>query len=305
MDNRQFSFGRLYQGQSQLALAALDNSTGQTESKTALPRQPLILYWTKYYNHDFNSRQQIYQEAVHGLRSCPVNNCVITSNRSMLNQSSAVIFHVRDMQWEKLPAYRDPQQYYVFHLLESPRHTEMSLASLAPGFFNLTFTYRLDSDIVADTYFQNYKPPMWADWSSFEETLRVKTKLAVAFVSNCITPSRRNLVLEELREYIAIDVYGRCGPLKCKPTSLRKEAACDRLVSTYKFYLAFENSVCRDYVTEKVHRAYAQDTVPVILGGANYTALFPPNSFINIWDFPSAKALAEHLLFLSASSAAY
>ncbi|GAU90800.1 hypothetical protein RvY_03166-2 [Ramazzottius varieornatus] len=210
------------------------------ESKS-LPRQPLILYWTKFYDNDFNRRQHLYQEAVRGLRNCPLNNCVITGNRSLLNQSSAVIFHVRDMRWDILPAYRDPQQYYVFHLLESPPHTVTSLASLAPGFFNLTFTYRLDSDIVANSYFQHYKPPMWTDWSSFEETWRVKTKLAVAFVSNCITPSRRNLVLEELREYIAIDVYGKCGPLKCNPTSTKKKAACNGLVSTYKFFLAFEN----------------------------------------------------------------
>ncbi|GAU91126.1 hypothetical protein RvY_03442-2 [Ramazzottius varieornatus] len=154
-------------------------------------------------------------------------------------------------QWDKLPAYRHSQQYYVFHLSESPPPTGTSLVSWVPSFFNLTFIYRLDSDIVADMYFQHYKPPMWADWSSFEEAWRVKTKLPVVFVSKCITPSTpsitsnctTNLVLEKLREYIAIDVYEKCGPLKCNPTSHKKKTACNGLVSTYKFFLAFENSV--------------------------------------------------------------
>ena len=157
----------------------------------------------------------------------------------MLNQNSAVLFHVRDINITDLPGYRDPQQNYVFHLLESPPHTGTILYDIPPGFFNLTFTYRLDSDIIADSYFQHYRPPMWTDEKSFDEVWSLKKKLAVAFVSNCHTSSLREYYLEELEEYMPADIYGKCGTVVCNGTSLKKE--CDTIVSSYKFYLAFEN----------------------------------------------------------------
>ena len=46
--------------------------------------------------------------------------------------------------------------------------------------------------------------------------------------------------------YISVDTYGQCGELKC-------DSCCfQTLQKDYKFYLAFENSNCRDYITEKL-----------------------------------------------------
>ena len=56
-----------------------------------------------------------------------------------------------------------------------------------------------------------------------------------------------------------VDIYGNCGE-PCNGecfTGLRKQ---------YKFYLAFENSVCAEYVTEKFFNALADGLVPVFLG---------------------------------------
>lgn len=63
--------------------------------------------------------------------------------------------------------------------------------------------------------------------------------------------------------------------------------ADEMLEKDYKFYLAFENSLCRDYITEKFYLALLYNVVPVVYGGANYTNLAPKKSFIDIRDFKS------------------
>jgi glycoprotein 3-alpha-L-fucosyltransferase len=79
-----------------------------------------------------------------------------------------------------------------------------------------------------------------------------KTGLVAWFVSNCVASNRRYSYVQELRQYIPVDVYGDCGDLQC-PRSHQIE--CDRLIRRrYKFYLAFENSNCEQYITEKFFR---------------------------------------------------
>ena len=59
--------------------------------------------------------------------------------------------------------------------------------------------------------------------------------------------------------------------------------------------MAFENSFCRDYITEKVWSRIQGDIVPIVLGGADYGKHLPPHSYINVKDFPSPMHLAEYL----------
>ncbi|KAH9364711.1 hypothetical protein HPB48_018050 [Haemaphysalis longicornis] len=112
-------------------------------------------------------------------------------------------------------------------------------------------------------------------------------------VSHCKTASRREEYVEELRKYATVDVYGECGTKKC-PRKISSE--CYQLFAKkYFFYLSFENSICREYVTEKLFNVLHYDIIPVVLGGANYTAIAPPDSFIDALTFRSPKHLAEHL----------
>ena len=51
----------------------------------------------------------------------------------------------------------------------------------------------------------------------------------------------------------------------------------------YKFYLNLENSLCRDYVTEKCYSPLLYSTVPVVYSGADYEVIKAHhNSFIDV-----------------------
>ena len=65
------------------------------------------------------------------------------------------------------------------------------------------------------------------------------------------------------------------------------------------FYLAFENSICTDYVTEKFYGTLEMDIVPIVRGGANYSDIAPAGSYIDANDYSSAQELAEELKRLS------
>lgn len=60
----------------------------------------------------------------------------------------------------------------------------------------------------------------------------------------------------------------------------------------YKFYLSFENSLCRDYVTEKFYLPLLYSMVPIAYGGADYEA--SPSSFIDVRNFPTGNLTFYH-----------
>ena len=109
-----------------------------------------------------------------------------------------------------------------------------------------------------------------------------------------------------MKEVIKVDVYGYCGTLK-----LNKGAELEAM-SKYKFYLAFENSRCPSYATEKLYRVINQDLsqhppVPVVLGPNKtwYKEHLPYKSFIHVDDFENAKELAHYLNFLDSNNEDY
>ena len=56
----------------------------------------------------------------------------------------------------------------------------------------------------------------------------------------------------------------RCGDMKCSKLSQSK--CMEMLARDYKFLLAFENSNCVDYITEKFFNALANSVVPIVMG---------------------------------------
>lgn len=80
---------------------------------------------------------------------CPVNDCYATHDRHYadLLDFDAILFHGNELQLEDLPPKRSPRQWYVFVNLESPINRPL-VSDFYEDFFNLTMTYRLDSDVA-------------------------------------------------------------------------------------------------------------------------------------------------------------
>lgn len=91
-----------------------------------------------------------------------------------------------------------------------------------------------------------------------------KRKKVAWFVSNCKAHNGRLKYGRELAKYITVDIYGKCGTLKCPRTD---ENCFRRLDKDYKFYLSFENSNCQDYITEKFYdNGLRGGAIPIVMG---------------------------------------
>ena len=120
-----------------------------------------------------------------------------------------------------------------------------------------------------------------------------KNRTAAWFVSHCATQARRELYTKKLQKHVDVDVYGKCGKLKCPRDN---EEKCFRdMEQNYKFYLSFENSVCEDYVTEKFFNILQYNVIPVTYNGARMAEIAPPHSYIDTMDFKTVSQLAVYL----------
>ena len=203
------------------------------------------------------------------------------------------------------PMYRHPDQIWTFFSRESPlifprEKTDLSLWNRR---FNWTMTYRRDSDIPVfyggikrkpdatgnDVYVHFYE--LFVSLFNaciyiiitkvLESNFKSKTGMAAAVMSAWYRPSKRLEYIQELQQVgIDVDIYGKCG--KPCPTNSSSPAVCYKELSkTYKFFLAFENSFCKDYATEKVFAALKQPWIPVVRGGADYSLILPEKSVVD------------------------
>ena len=230
-------------------------------------RKRLILAWNNLFGANYYKN---------GFRKagCPVTNCELTSDRSRLNEAELVLCHMREINGENnLPKTRPKSQRWVFVLLESPVHGSVGNFSSYNGFFNLTATYRIDSDF--SHYYDGSSGMVWQDNSqNFDKNrdfFSDKLKEVAAVVSNCRAKNRRLEIVKQLNESIQVDLFGKCGEKCPEKFSDGKVADCKQVLGReYKFYLAFENSFCKDYITEKFHGILRYDIIPVVFGSGEY-----------------------------------
>ncbi|XP_075692864.1 4-galactosyl-N-acetylglucosaminide 3-alpha-L-fucosyltransferase FUT6-like [Rhinoderma darwinii] len=248
----------------------------------------LILLWTWPFGKKFL------------LNKCPryvdISGCFYTANRTLYSSADAIVIHHRDVcnsitQLPQMP--RPPNQYWIWFNLESPTHSPN--LNFMDNIFNLTMTYRSDSDI--------FSPYGYLEPNQQEEnfTIPPKTKLVAWAISNWQPDTRRVHYYQELKKFLSVHIYGRQN-LPLLKTDLEKT------LSQYKFYLAFENSMHKDYITEKLWKnALTFGSVPVVMGPSRktYERYIPKDSFIHVEDFSTPEELAKYILKLDSDEKAY
>ncbi|CAD0203582.1 unnamed protein product [Chrysodeixis includens] len=221
--------------------------------------------------------------------NCQEINCYITSNRTILNQNvmnfDAIIFNISLLlNWSRwpihLPKQRSPRQKYVFYGMEaSDDHPICNF--LVDNFFNWTWSYKFHSDIftpfieVKDRSGKVVGPGRSVLWSQNYKTTTdtvanvTKTKAIAWIMDKCEVLSNKMMSVMKLKQALRdhnlyLDIYG-CGHLQCPNDDCMKTLRND-----YYFYLAFESTVSEDFVSTEVLKAYDNDVVPVVVGGADY-----------------------------------
>ncbi len=161
------------------------------------------------------------------------------------------------------------------------------------GRFDVTMTYRLDSDVPViylepDLIGALRNPPL-------EKTATAP----IAYLgSSEFNQSGRHQYLEELVKHVPVHSFGR-HMRNQKLSEDTGERTKVRTLTRYKFAIAFENSITPDYVTEKLFEPLVAGSVPIYLGAPNVDRFAPgERCFINAAEFFDPRELAEYILQL-------
>ena len=159
----------------------------------------------------------------------------------------------------------------------------------------LQLRHRSPTHWIASTRFNSDIPMPYFSWAEYNIQAAppsfYKVKKEALFVArNCRSRSKREAIVRQLMRYTKVASASRC--LRNTPWNGGDKSAMMRL---YGLYLAFENSIVEDYITEKLWGAYAAGTIPVYYGAPNVRDHIPPDSAVFVSDFSSVKELAAHL----------
>ncbi|XP_038218723.1 alpha-(1,3)-fucosyltransferase C-like [Zerene cesonia] len=246
---------------------------------------------------------------------CPYTNCYVTTNKNLLNgdytQFDAIVYNISSISnWNKdLAKNRSVHQKFVFHSVQSSEEYPVCNV-FTDDYFNLTWTYKLDSDIVSpflevrDLEGNVVAPKQDVKWNvslhnindSVKERLRNKRRAMMWIVDTCDTSNSRLDLAKQMqslfrKNFLDFDIYG-CDMFECP------DAVCYRIIEKYYFYFVAEDSNAVDYVTAEVLKAYKNYAVPVVYGGADYKKFLPTGSYINLnsTSMDGIVALLEYIM---------
>uniref|UniRef100_A0A8C2WT88 Fucosyltransferase n=1 Tax=Cyclopterus lumpus TaxID=8103 RepID=A0A8C2WT88_CYCLU len=241
------------------------NSSG-VEQQTYKPIM-LLWFWPENKRFDLHDCKTLFN----------IDNCHLTDDRSFYSRAHNILVFHRAIQDDlsNSPPHLEPDfQRWIWFNTDSPNNTRRYRRH--KSLFNLTLSYRKDADIQVRRLltFKN---------SDKEFVLPKKERLLCWFVDsdNLTTESgERYSYYRELINHMKVDVFH----------SSTKGENYFLTISSCKFYLSFEDSIHRDYITETFNGPLSVGTVPIVLGPPrkNYEDFAPGESFIHVNDFPTS-----------------
>jgi len=242
----------------------------------------------------------------------------LTTDRSLMEDAVAVVFHIPSLysplfgRFSRLIPSIYPfssrlgrlekkrGQIWIAWFMECEVHIPHFKDPSFLNYFDLTMSYHRDADIVAPYLYYTLGDLL-------REPVRKKGdgKNICAFISSSFHKSGRKKYLESMMNYMDVHSYGKVLRNKALEKDTGRRSKMDT-IAEYKFTIAFENAIAKDYVTEKFYDPLIAGSVPVYLGAPNIDDFAPGDQcFINAGDWESPESLARYILAVTDDEALY
>ncbi|CAJ0922087.1 unnamed protein product, partial [Mesorhabditis belari] len=268
-----------------------------------------------YYTQLFMNRAQPTWVSNERCTNVKPQSCLIHSNREFLNESDAVVFEPRfvNMRLSTIPRRED--QIFIFSVNESPQRFRRPDKS--ENFFNASMYFLMSSDIPFNNRYRWVNQETAKREGRFFEAIginesfleRPRTHFISAMIGNCqSTPSGRTRLVKAFERQNYLSLFGGCSAVKERKNACAKrdERCVQELFEDSYFYLALENSVCMDYVTEKYWNRTTYHSIPILWSReAAKNHGIPEKSVIYVDDFETIDTLLDHLKYLRDNAKAY
>lgn len=244
----------------------------------------------------------------------PQKDCTLGSTRinCLYGHSSGASAESADVLWYHIPSlgssgdlrrHHDKQLLVGMSMESSEYYGQLDSKSFMRA-FDIEATYRSCSQVPVYYFDYNAKelPRLFNAPRPF-----ASKKTAIVYVnSNCAARSGRSDIMRQVMALkssaVPTESWGNCDRNVDAPGSFDKV----ELIKGYKFCVAMENSITKDYITEKLWQALEAGCLPIYMGPKNVADFLPMrDAIVNYHEFGSPEALMKEVERLAADQKAY